>query len=283
MEFYQVIMLLGGLVLLVLLVKSFVEVPEGYQGLVFRWGRYQRTLGAGWAFVIPWFDYLERTVSIKISTTAEEELQVVSNDAALVPIRYSISYRVVDAYKACHETSEYISFVWGKVTAAIVQHVGSVNHADFKRAPQTHVDRIRLIAHDDLSRVGVELTNINFVHVGDAPGQASLMDTPFRAGEESGASETRAASEQKIAELKSEERAEALKLVALAEFAQLEKFTKIFGCAIRAGRYLADLRKIEATRAVANSANTKLIFMGEQDSETPTLAVQPSPDDNSAG
>ena len=272
MENYSnLLLLVGGFVTLVLLFKSYVSVPEGRQRLILRWGKYRCTLAAGWHFILPWIDNADREIDVTIKTTPETELLVTTSDNAKVPIHYSISYRVIDGYRACYKTENYDEFVWGELKSAIVQHLGTISHADLKRIPKSQADEIKKAAQAGLDRVGVELANINFSHVGEDP--AALADTRFKAQEESQAQETRAVSEKKVTKLQSEERAEAIKVVSAAEADQLNKFTEIFGDADRAASYLLGIRKIEALRRVATSSNAKVIITDGESNLSPVMDV----------
>ena len=274
MEYNHVIWLLGGLVFIVLLFKSYTSVTPGHERLVLRWGRYHRTLSEGWAFIIPWLDSLERDeIDTKLHTSKEQELQITTEDTAQVPIRYSISYGVVDSFKMAYTVDDCHVFALSKIKGAIVQHLGTVKHAELKRAPQAQVDAIRRLVQDDFENVGVELSGINFVHVGDSLGQGSLTDTKFKATEESDASQTRAESEKKIALMKSEERVKEIELVGEAEAAELARFVEIFGDKERAAEYLLGIRRTEAFRQLATSPNSKLIFGGDGSKLNPVLDV----------
>ena len=255
-----VLLLLGGLALLVLLVKSYISVPEGRQRLILRWGRHRRTLGAGWYFILPWIDVADRLVDVTIKTSAEESLIVTTIDNAKVPINYSISYRVIEGYKACYRTVSYDGFVCSELKGAIVQHLGTISHTELKQHPKAQADKIKQIAQNGLDRVGVELTNINFAHVGEDAAQATLSDTTFKAKEEGRAQEARAESGKKVTKLQSEEQAEAIKLLSAAEADQLTKFAEILGSPEKAANYLLELRKIESLRDLAKSSNAKLIM-----------------------
>ncbi|MCB1491020.1 MAG: SPFH/Band 7/PHB domain protein, partial [Rhodobiaceae bacterium] len=101
------VFLIAGLVLVVLIVASAIKmVPQGYGYTVERFGRYTRTLQPGLGFIAPFVDRIGRKQNMMEQVIDVPSQEVISRDNAIVTVDGVVFYQVLDAAKASYEVHD---------------------------------------------------------------------------------------------------------------------------------------------------------------------------------
>jgi regulator of protease activity HflC (stomatin/prohibitin superfamily) len=100
-----------ALLVLVTLVKSVRIVPQARAGIVERLGRYQRTLDAGLALVIPYIDRVQPLIDLREQVVSFDPQPVITEDNLVVHIDTVIYFQVTDAKAATYEIADYIAAI----------------------------------------------------------------------------------------------------------------------------------------------------------------------------
>jgi regulator of protease activity HflC (stomatin/prohibitin superfamily) len=100
-----------ALLVLVTLVKSVQIVPQARAGIVERLGRYQRTLDAGLALVIPYVDRVRPLIDLREQVVSFDPQPVITEDNLVVHIDTVIYFQVTDAKAATYEIADYIAAI----------------------------------------------------------------------------------------------------------------------------------------------------------------------------
>jgi regulator of protease activity HflC (stomatin/prohibitin superfamily) len=107
------LVVLGVVAVLVLatLLKSVKIVPQARAGIVERLGRYQRTLDAGLALLIPFIDRVRPLIDLREQVVSFEPQPVITEDNLVVHIDTVIYFQVTDAKAATYEIADYIAAI----------------------------------------------------------------------------------------------------------------------------------------------------------------------------
>jgi regulator of protease activity HflC (stomatin/prohibitin superfamily) len=93
------------------LVKAVKIVPQARAGIVERLGRYQRTLDAGLALVIPFIDRVRPLIDLREQVVSFDPQPVITEDNLVVHIDTVIYFQVTDAKAATYEIADYIAAI----------------------------------------------------------------------------------------------------------------------------------------------------------------------------
>ena len=107
------LVVLGVVAVLVLatLVKAVKIVPQARAGIVERLGRYQRTLDAGLALLIPYIDRVRPLIDLREQVVSFDPQPVITEDNLVVHIDTVIYFQVTDAKAATYEIADYIAAI----------------------------------------------------------------------------------------------------------------------------------------------------------------------------
>lgn len=88
---------------IVFVIKAVVQVPQGNEYMVERFGRYTRTLKPGLAFIVPVIDSIGSKQNVMEQVLDVEPQEVISADNAMVTTDAVCFYQVVDPVRASYE------------------------------------------------------------------------------------------------------------------------------------------------------------------------------------
>src|SRR3954464_4279154 len=101
-------LLVAAFVVLVTLARAIRIVPQARAGIVERLGRYQRTLDAGLALVVPDVDPVKPLIDLREQVVSFPPQPVITEDNLTVSIDSVIYYQVTDAKAATYEIANFI-------------------------------------------------------------------------------------------------------------------------------------------------------------------------------
>src|SRR3954462_15628977 len=101
-------LLVVAFVVLVTLARAIRIVPQARAGIVERLGRYQRTLDAGLALVVPYVDRVKPLIDLREQVVSFPPQPVITEDNLTVSIDSVIYYQVTDAKAATYEIANFI-------------------------------------------------------------------------------------------------------------------------------------------------------------------------------
>src|SRR4029453_5911547 len=98
-----------ALVVLLTLAQGIRIVPQAKAGIVERLGRYQRTLDAGLALIVPFIDRVKPLIGLREQVVSFPPQPVITEDNLTVNIDSVIYYQVTDPKAATYEIADYIA------------------------------------------------------------------------------------------------------------------------------------------------------------------------------
>src|SRR2546429_3522402 len=106
-----IVLLVVALFVLIVLARTVRIVPQARAGVIERLGRYNRTLDAGLAIVIPFIDRLRPLIDLREQVVSFKPQPVITEDNLVVSIDSVIYFQVTDPEAATYEIATYIQAI----------------------------------------------------------------------------------------------------------------------------------------------------------------------------
>src|ERR671938_695637 len=97
-----------ALFVLIIAMSGVRIVPQARAGIVERLGRYQRTLDAGLALIVPFVDRMKPLIDLREQVVSFPPQPVITEDNLTVNIDTVVYYQVLDPKAAVYEINDYI-------------------------------------------------------------------------------------------------------------------------------------------------------------------------------
>lgn len=185
-------MLLVLVVAAIILFIFSIRIIQQYEtGVVFRLGRYVRTLNPGLNFIIPVIEY-SRTIDMRISTHDIPEQQVITKDNVPVSINGVVYFKVEDAQTAVIKVQNYTYAISQYAQAALRDVVGGMTLDDLLAERQKIGDEIEEIIQREAKSWGLQVTAIKLQDVNMPEDLKKIMSRQASAEREKRATITKA-------------------------------------------------------------------------------------------
>ena len=274
-----VILIFAALVLLVLY-KGVVIVPQGYNYTVERFGKFTRVLTPGMHIIIPFFDRISNKVNMMEQVLEIPAQEAITKDNALVQVDGVAYFQVVDAGLATYEVNRLEYAMETLVMTNIRTVVGSMDLDELLANRDEINHRILRVVDEAASVWGTKVTRIEIKDIlppadlVDAMSRQMIAERNKRAvileAEGQRQSEILKAEGEKQAQiLKAEGERQAAFLEAEARERQAEaeaKATKMVSQAIHEGdvraiNYFVASNYVKALEQLASAPNQKVLMM----------------------
>ena len=189
------------LVLFILFVASrgFRIIQQYEMGVVFRFGKVVREIGAGINFVIPFIDKVER-VNVQIQALALKPQEVITRDSVSLTITAVIYYRVNQPTKAVVGVDDYNSAIKQRGQAIMRGVIGGKDLSDILGHSEAVATQIKTSIEPVAEQWGLEVSDISLKDVKLPENMQRAMAAIAEAGREAEAKVISADGEKAAAE-----------------------------------------------------------------------------------
>jgi len=156
-----VILLVVGFIFLATFIKI---VPEGYQGLVVRLGRYSRTLHPGLNFLTPFIEKMQ-IVDIREQLVDIPAQEAITQDNVSCMIDGVVRYQVINPSAAIFKVQNYIQQISAMAQTALRDVVGSVTLDDLLSQRTQIAESIKLIVDENAEVWGVDIKAVEIQNI----------------------------------------------------------------------------------------------------------------------
>ena len=176
-----IVLLVIAVVVLYTLARSIRIVPQARAGIVERLGRYQRTLDAGLALVIPFVDRLRPLIDLREQVVSFPPQPVITEDNLVVSIDTVIYYQVTDPKAATYEIADYIQGIEQLTVTTLRNVIGSMTLEETLTSRDEINAQLRHVLDEATGKWGIRVNRVEIKAI-DPPGSIQdAMEKQMRA------------------------------------------------------------------------------------------------------
>jgi len=170
-----------ALFVLIVLARTIRIVPQARAGVIERLGRYNRTLDAGLAIVIPFIDRLRPLIDLREQVVTFPPQPVITEDNLVVNIDSVIYFQVTDAKAASYEIADYIGAIEQLTVTTLRNVVGGMTLEDTLTSRDQINAQLRGVLDEATGKWGVRVNRVELRAI-DPPGTIQeAMEKQMRA------------------------------------------------------------------------------------------------------
>ena len=152
------------IILLIIILKSIVQVNEYERGIKFSFGKFNKTMNPGWNFVIPIFQSYKK-VDIRTKAVDVPEQDAITKDNVSVRINAVIYYKIFDASKAVIAVENFYYAVSQLAQTTMRNVVGSVSLDELLAEREKLSESICKIIDEATDPWGIKVENVELKDV----------------------------------------------------------------------------------------------------------------------
>jgi regulator of protease activity HflC (stomatin/prohibitin superfamily) len=176
-----IVLIVVAVAVLLVLARTIRIVPQARAGIVERLGRYQRTLDAGLALVIPFVDRLRPLIDLREQVVSFDPQPVITEDNLVVNIDTVLYFQVTDAKSATYEIADYIAGIEQLTITTLRNVVGGLTLEDTLTSRDEINTRLRGVLDEATGKWGIRVNRVELKAV-EPPGTIrEAMEKQMRA------------------------------------------------------------------------------------------------------
>ena len=243
-------------------------VPQGYNWIVQRLGKYRTTLNPGLNFVIPYVDEVSYKVTTKDIVLDIPSQEVITRDNAVLVMNAVAYINITAPVKAVYGIENYTWAIQNLVQTSLRSIVGEMDLDDALSSRDHIKAKLKAAISDDISDWGITLKTVEIQDIQPSGTMQSAMEAQAAAERQRRATVTRADGEKQAAILEAEGRLEASRRDAEAQVVLAEASEKAINMVTNAVgdkeipvAYLLGEPYVKAMQDMAKSNNAKTVVL----------------------
>src|SRR6187431_497956 len=170
-----------ALVVLLTLSRGIRIVPQARAGIVERLGRYQRTLDAGLALIVPYVDRVKPLIDLREQVVSFPPQPVITEDNLVIQIDTVIYFQVTDPKAATYEIADYILAIEQLTVTTLRNVIGGLSLEDALTSRDDINNQLRGVLDEATGKWGIRVPRVELKAI-DPPGSIQeAMEKQMRA------------------------------------------------------------------------------------------------------
>ena len=243
-------------------------VPQGYQWIIQRLGKYHTTLKPGLNFIIPYIDEVAYKVTTKDIVLDIPSQEVITRDNAVLVMNAVAYINITNPKNAVYGIENYSWAIQNLVQTSLRAIVGEMDLDDALSSRDHIKAKLKAAISDDIADWGITLKTVEIQDIQPSTTMQSAMEAQAAAERQRRATVTRADGEKQAAILEAEGRLEASRRdaeaqVVLAEASEkaIQMVTNAVGDKEIPVAYLLGEQYVKAMQDMAKSNNAKTVVL----------------------
>jgi regulator of protease activity HflC (stomatin/prohibitin superfamily) len=170
-----------ALVALITLARAIRIVPQARAGIVERLGRYNRTLDAGLALVIPYVDRVRPLIDLREQVVSFPPQPVITEDNLVINIDTVIYFQVTDPKAASYEIADYIGAIEQLTVTTLRNVIGGMTLEDTLTSRDNISAALRHVLDEATGKWGIRVNRVELKAVDPPTSIQEAMEKQMRA------------------------------------------------------------------------------------------------------
>src|SRR5213082_1150968 len=166
---------------LIVLARTIRIIPQARAGVVERLGRYNRTLDAGLAIVVPFVDRLRPLIDLREQVVSFKPQPVITEDNLVVSIDSVIYFQVTDPKAATYEIANYIQAIEQLTVTTLRNVVGGMSLEDTLTSRDQINNQLRGVLDEATGKWGVRVNRVELKAIDPPATIQEAMEKQMRA------------------------------------------------------------------------------------------------------
>ena len=176
-----IVLIVVAVVVLLTLSRAIRIVPQARAGIVERLGRYQRTLDAGLALIIPYVDRVKPLIDLREQVVSFPPQPVITEDNLVINIDTVIYFQVTDPKAASYEIADYIAAIEQLTVTTLRNVIGGMTLEDTLTSRDQISGALRTVLDEATGKWGIRVNRVELKAVDPPASIQEAMEKQMRA------------------------------------------------------------------------------------------------------
>jgi regulator of protease activity HflC (stomatin/prohibitin superfamily) len=156
-------------------------VPQAHAAIIERFGRYQRTLDAGFHTIVPFVDRRRRLVDLREQVVEFPPRPVITEDNVTISIDIVFYYSVTDPFRATYEIAQMLEAIEQLAVTTLRNQVGSLTLEEVLTSRERVNAELRTAMDDATERWGIRVNRVELKSIDPPTSIQQAMEKQMRA------------------------------------------------------------------------------------------------------
>jgi regulator of protease activity HflC (stomatin/prohibitin superfamily) len=176
-----IVLIVVAVVVLITLAQGIRIVPQARAGIVERLGRYQRTLDAGLALIVPYVDRVKPLIDLREQVVSFPPQPVITEDNLVINIDTVIYFQVTDPRAASYEIADYIAAIEQLTVTTLRNVIGGMTLEDTLTSRDQISGALRTVLDEATGKWGIRVNRVELKAVDPPTTIQEAMEKQMRA------------------------------------------------------------------------------------------------------
>src|SRR4051812_11660685 len=176
-----IVLIVIAVVVLFTLSRGIRIVPQARAGIVERLGRYQRTLDAGLALIVPYVDRMKPLIDLREQVVSFPPQPVITEDNLVINIDTVIYFQVTDPKAATYEIANYIGAIEQLTVTTLRNVIGGMTLEDTLTSRDNISAALRHVLDEATGKWGIRVNRVEIKAVDPPTTIQEAMEKQMRA------------------------------------------------------------------------------------------------------